>query len=553
MNIYALSSLVASYVFFVLGIFIYQKDSRNELNRIYMVICVLVGYTAAVEFGLRQAVDAATAHTWLKIGFLWPLILPLYMHFALIFTKNTRVFRNRVTYFVLYVPALIFAVLELTTDALTAGSKREYWGWTYNVPENSLMYYTTNFWGIFLLISVLILCFLYFWRAEQPTEKRRAKYVFMGMLIPTVVSIVTEGIFPSTDIKVPELSIVATTTEAAIIAYGIHKYNIFALTPAVAAEDIVNAMSNLLFLVRKDGFISLANLSAVTLLGYGESELIDQPLESIFAEGEWEEIQGRLNNSADYTDEETIFMTKDGRMIPVLLSISVVRDKNGGSLGMVCVGNDLTDHKKAEEVQKKEILLKEIHHRVKNNMQIVSSLLSLQSRYTTDERYTEMFKESQNRIRSMALVHEKLYRSEDLENIDLREYIKDMVNGLVQSYSSYNITVKIEADDIFLGVDTAVPCGLIINELVSNALKYAFPGKKGEIKVGLRGSDGTIHLIVADNGIGIPDTVDFRTTETLGLRLVTILAEDQLDGEITLIRDKGTAFHITFREGRRKT
>jgi len=172
----------------------------------------------------------------------------------------------------------------------------------------------------------------------------------------------------------------------------------------------------------------------------------------------------------------------------------------------------------------------------------------LQSNYITDDKYIEMFKESQNRIKSMALIHEKLYQSRDLEEINFREYITDMVQRLLQFYNGQNIALVMDVDDILMEVDTAVPCGLIINELVSNSLKHAFPDRKGEIRVGLHRSDSTIELIVADNGVGIPDDIDFRNTETLGLRLVTILAEDQLDSEIKLTRKKGTEFCITFKD-----
>jgi len=180
-------------------------------------------------------------------------------------------------------------------------------------------------------------------------------------------------------------------------------------------------------------------------------------------------------------------------------------------------------------------------------MQIISSLLNLQSRYIKHEQYKEMFKDCENRIRSMALLHEKLYQSKDLENINAHEYITTIVHGLARSYGGQYIVWTVKVDDISMGIDTAVPCGLIISELVSNALKYAFPHKKGEITVKFNAVNGNINLVIADNGVGIPDTIDFRTTETLGLRLVTILVEDQLDGHINLVKDKGTEFYITFK------
>ncbi|MCZ7401919.1 MAG: PAS domain S-box protein [Candidatus Methanoperedens sp.] len=216
---------------------------------------------------------------------------------------------------------------------------------------------------------------------------------------------------------------------------------------------------------------------------------------------------------------------------------------------------DITERKSAEEkietsLKEKEILLREIHHRVKNNMQIISSLLGLASGSIKDKKYADMFHESQNRITSMSLIHEKLYRSRDLAKIDLKEYIRDLANAIFQSCGVKNgmIVLNINIENVHLGVDHSIPLGLIVNELITNSLKYAFPGeRKAEIKVSLHLIDeNTFELIISDNGVGIPYNVDFRKTESLGLRLVTLLVENQLKGKIDLDRSKGTEFNIKF-------
>lgn len=208
--------------------------------------------------------------------------------------------------------------------------------------------------------------------------------------------------------------------------------------------------------------------------------------------------------------------------------------------------------------KEKELLLYEIHHRCKNNMQVVSSLLRLQSRTIEDKEAVDIFKESQSRIKSMALIHEKFYQSQDLVNIDFKEYIEELANSLISSYSldESKIAIDIDVEDISLGLGMAIPCGLLINELISNSLKHAFPatadrpeGKKGEIKVSLQEiGENDIELKVSDNGIGIPQGLDFRKSESLGLQLVTTLVEDQLEGEIDLDRTAGTEFKIRFKK-----
>ncbi len=221
---------------------------------------------------------------------------------------------------------------------------------------------------------------------------------------------------------------------------------------------------------------------------------------------------------------------------------------------VMAIVRDITERKQAEKqikasLKEKEVLLKEIHHRVKNNLQIISSLLKLQSRSTNNIQTLEMFKESQSRIRAMALIHEKLYQSNDLSKVNFAEYIGNLAANLFRSYelSSRSIQPIVNVEDIFLEIDVAVPCGLIINELVSNSLKYAFPsGSSGEIRIELYADNsGELTLNVSDNGVGLPKDLDVNNLNSLGLQLVNSLVE-QLGGTVKLNRDGGTEFTITF-------
>ncbi len=215
---------------------------------------------------------------------------------------------------------------------------------------------------------------------------------------------------------------------------------------------------------------------------------------------------------------------------------------------------ELAERKRAEEQLKtslaeKEVLLKEVHHRVKNNLQVISSLLHLQSKQIKDPEALGMFLESQYRVRSMALVHERLYQSEDLSGVDAAEYFRDLVSYLHRSYgaTSSQVSLKVDVDPVSLGIDVAIPCGLIVSELVSNALKHAFPdGRQGQILVQLHlGPGGQCALVVGDDGIGLPEDLDLETTESLGLHLVNRLVA-QLEGSIDLDRSGGTTHKITF-------
>jgi PAS domain S-box-containing protein len=199
-------------------------------------------------------------------------------------------------------------------------------------------------------------------------------------------------------------------------------------------------------------------------------------------------------------------------------------------------------------LKEKEVLLKEIHHRVKNNLQIISSLLNLQSGYIKDKDSIEIFKESQNRVRSMALIHEKLYQSKDMSQINFSEYVSELVSNLFSSYSlnSALITLHQNINDILLEIDIAINLGLIINELVSNAFKHAFPeARKGNLYISIKKDEHKYELIIEDDGIGFSSEIDFRKTESLGLQLIITLVE-QIGGEIFLFSDNGTKFVIKF-------
>jgi len=215
--------------------------------------------------------------------------------------------------------------------------------------------------------------------------------------------------------------------------------------------------------------------------------------------------------------------------------------------------SDITEQKRVEDeikasLREKEAMMREIHHRVKNNLQIVSSLLRLQSRSIRSKTLKDTFEIAQNRIKSMALIHEVLYLSENLDKINFSDYIKRITNHLFSMFSRKAKEIQLELDvgEYYLDIDKAIPCGLIINELVSNAFKHAFPnGESGKIQVQLNNNLDRYTMVVRDTGVGFPDDVDTGNTETLGLQLVNDLVK-QIDGSYEMQIDGGTTFKIIF-------
>jgi PAS domain S-box-containing protein len=269
------------------------------------------------------------------------------------------------------------------------------------------------------------------------------------------------------------------------------------------------------------------------------------------------EIHRKIKKREVEFSGEITLVRKNGEQFPALLTIYPLRDDSGAIKAALSVCIDITVLKRAEaqiraSLLEKENLLREIHHRVKNNMQVVSALLALQSKKTKDRKILEMFRDSEHRIKTMALIHEKLYQSRSFGTIDLAEYLNRLIQFLFRSYGEHSAGVALQMDvrDISLDIDTALPCSLIINELVSNSLKYAFPdGKGGKICIRVRKEDDKGFVMeIRDNGIGLPPDLDLERTETLGLRLVHGLAVNQLGGSIETGTGKGTSFIIRFPE-----
>ncbi|MCC7576011.1 MAG: HAMP domain-containing protein, partial [Methanomethylovorans sp.] len=272
------------------------------------------------------------------------------------------------------------------------------------------------------------------------------------------------------------------------------------------------------------------------------------------------DVQGEFKQLADTLDdfaESLDTMIKDSNAVLTAVQNNDfsrgVHVHGEGDFGVLTEGIERTretlDHMMAERRQIEQIRKKEIHHRIKNNLQVISSLLDLESDKFQDPLVIEAFRNSQSRVISMALVHEELYRSEDMESIDFSDYIIKLVNDLSSSYTIDNrkINISTHIDNVFLDMDVAIPLGMIVNELVSNSFKHAFrPEDTGDILIDLKFDGKKFTLLICDNGKGFPEDVNFRETESLGLQLVTTLV-DQIDGTIGLEKNDGTRFTITFK------
>lgn len=327
-----------------------------------------------------------------------------------------------------------------------------------------------------------------------------------------------------------------------------------------ALETLISNLPGVAYRCRNDHNWTMEFVSegCLELTGYPREDIISNKLsynDIIHPDDRkhvWDNIQEALKNKEPFKIIYKI-NTKDSKLKYVWEQGRGIFTENGDLLALEGFITDITDRTQAEEeikktLEEKNILFQEIHHRVKNNMQIISSLLSLQSSYIKDDKTLNILKESQMRIRAMALVHEKLYQSESLGNINFADYIQNILSEIEGSYfTSALVKTKTNIEDVYLDINTAIPCGLIINELISNVLKHAFKNRKeGHIKLDFSKKGENFELVVQDDGIGLPPEIDLINSNTLGLQLVGALV-DQLNGTINISRKNGTQFTIKFK------
>lgn len=305
------------------------------------------------------------------------------------------------------------------------------------------------------------------------------------------------------------------------------------------------------------GTILEVNLTLANLLGIGRQRLLGAPFFRHVASEHQPLLRSCFKAASETATSQRCEVTLrrgDGQSFPAQLEIAGAKDSERGTSSYRIAIMNITDRWQAEErlkasLRDKEVLLREIHHRVKNNLQIISSLVSLQADGLADEPSRAMFADVRDRVYSMALVHERLYAAESLAELDFAEYTSSLMDYLLRSHGgAANVKLTLAVQSITLPVGAAVHCGLMLNELVSNALKHAFPaGRHGEIVVGLDRDavSGTLSLYVRDSGVGLPEGLDWRSAKSLGLRLVQMLAR-QLGGSVEVQRSPGTEFRVKF-------
>lgn len=334
--------------------------------------------------------------------------------------------------------------------------------------------------------------------------------------------------------------------------------SIQALGADPAFIQLLESAPDAFVIINDNGVITLINSQAERLFGHSKDEMIGQPLEILLpTRFRDRHVHHRSNYVSDPrvrpmgASLDLLGLHKDGREFPVEISLSPLKTERG--VYVISAIRDASERKRVEEnirrsLREKEILLKEVHHRVKNNLQIISSIINLQSQNIDDEKAKEIFEDMRVRVRSIALVHERLYETRDLVHVDFKDYLQGLLQDLLGAYGSGDKTIqsRLEIEPHALQLDMVINCGLIVTELVSNSVKYAFKDKKtGVVEIRFRRQGDDYALSVRDNGPGIPAEIDPLRAKTLGLTLVNGLARE-MGGSITYGSNSGAEFKVTF-------
>ncbi|UCF91745.1 MAG: PAS domain S-box protein, partial [Desulfobacterales bacterium] len=354
MNYLAFASMLAFIFDLYLGALVYNKNPKQRLNKMFFLLTLWCAYWDITEYCYISAHNMETALFWFRAGGLWFFTIAFSVHLILVFVEHSSLATSKLTYMVLYLPALVFSFFELTSDELGWIARDESFGWIYQFQEGSLISQACQLWILLLSLAAAYLCLRYLFKISSYRKRQQAKFFLMGVLTPFVVGIVTSILLPALDIRSPDLTTTSIVLGNFFFAYGIWRYDLFTLTPEAVAGNIISTITDALLLINPSGKVVLANKSALRLLKFEESALKDQDLSSIVVETDEHAAGGggiieQLGRKIFLADYEILLVNKDGQKIPMSISASILREEDKTVLGYVFVARDITERKQAEE------------------------------------------------------------------------------------------------------------------------------------------------------------------------------------------------------------
>jgi len=565
MNPFDLLSLAASIICISLGVVVYSFNRRGLLNKVFVLTSISAFFYAFTEVIMWQSSSFDSAYLWSKLGSIWPFFVVLTVHFAIVFTKSALL-KDKLTYAVLYAPAVLFWLVNLSTYWINLPPTIEYWGYE-DAHASTPIYAVSTIWAAVLPVLAFVLCFRYYRGATDETQKQQRKFVTIGFAIPIFTYIVTNMVFPSVGIITPNLGHFAVLFFSLFVGYAILKYELFTFDAALAAENVISTMPDPLILADMKGKMLKVNVRLMDFLGYEENELIGNSISKLcLEEKRCIEILNELAEKRVVRNYELAFKTKSGETKIVLFSGSVVRSKTGRDIGITCFIHDISDRKQMEErlVRAERLasigeLAGQIGHDLRNPLTGIKSgayfLRKKGDTLTSADRKMilntiDNAVEDSNRIinslieysNELVLQTEKCTPKTILLRVLSRVEVPERINILDRT-----------SDELDLSLD-APKVERVFASILQNAIE-AIPEKGTiEIRSTLKGS--SVEIAFTDTGVGIPENVlpklfsPLVTTKAKGMGMGLAICKRIVDahgGKIAVESTvgKGSTFTIT--------
>ncbi len=546
----------------------------------FLLLTLSAAYYSFTEFGFRQASSYDEADIWLhRVNFLWPFVFSFLLHYVLVYAGILGGRASLRTYVLIYAPPAAVSALTSTTDQIVGEPVEAYWGWTFEIPDASIAYYLTGVWLIALIAVVVYVLFCHYVKAPDFRSKRQAMLMAGGFGLPLVVWTITEAAITPFDVIVPNVTSPTYAVGLSLIAYAVWRYELFALTPEVAASEIIDTMSDSLVLIDGRGNIAAVNRAAAELSRYKEKELIGRPVETIIPQStpgsdRFRRVNGHRRidlESGPLSDKELNLKTRLGYLVPIMLSTSFVEDRDGKPTGVVCAFRDLTQLRQMEQRMQESSRLASIGelaagvaHEINNPLSIIMGFAELAMRADLPggvRRDVERIYD--NGERASRIVHSLLEFARETEasrrDVELARVVERALQLMSQNLGVNNISVNSEIPED-LPVVTANEDQLLqvtLNILNNAAQAIGGSRKGGEIRIECTRQPGCVQLSVTDDGPGIPSEhlpkiLDpfFTTKEVgsgtgLGLSVSYGIVQER-GGELWAESTRGTGTTVSF-------
>jgi len=566
MNILVLLSLFASISCLSLGILVYSINRKSTLNKIFLLTSIATFIYSFTTFMMWTSNNFESALLWHKMGTIWPFFVALVLNLALVFTESNWL-KNKLNYIILYLPAVSLWLIDLFTYLINGPPIMQSWGYN-DVASGTWIYMLSTIWTALLPILAFVLCFKFYRKAKDSSQRQRRKFVTIGFAIPIAAFILTNMILRSFNVDIPNLGIVATFFFSIFVAFAIVKYDLFTFDAALAADNILSTMPDSLILADMKAEILKVNEQLVNFVGYSEKELIGESITklcSIKQENIFNKTLNELKEKKLIRNHELIFQTKSNETRNVLFSGSVVKSKTGRSIGLTCIIHDITEHKniearlvKAERLASIGELAGQIGHDLRNPLSGIKNSVYLLKK--NSNRLTELERNKILETMNIAV--------EDSDRIvtSLVEYSSELIlepghctpkslilNALskIQVPDRINIVNQI-TDELKFYSDTR-KIEKMLAHIIKNAME-AIP-EKGDIQIISQTRDSNVEISVSDSGTGIPERIlpkifsPLVTTKAKGMGMNLALCKriaEAHGGKITVESEvgKGTKFTI---------